>query len=265
MLNQKGNALLFILIGSGILVLLAVGGFLHSKGWDRSRNNFSSSSDLPLPNGSQNLYGNDAIITSNPVDLSQIKQISKYRSCFGHDYSGMDTQGVAESDHSMKHYFQALPSLGANTIKIMSPFDGTVVMANSQLDAPYGWQMMISSKDDPQEVVVIFHIAPLSGIALNTQVASGELLGYAQPPDGQTFDIAFGWTAHTSVPAPEILDSIFNHMSQAVLSQYQARGLTLSNIIVPKPERDSQSCQYPSNHQVGGPLLNSPDNWIVLN
>ncbi|HEX9804392.1 MAG TPA: hypothetical protein VGA67_01815, partial [Candidatus Dojkabacteria bacterium] len=43
------------------------------------------------------------LITSNPIDLSQISRISKFRSCAGHNFSGYNVQGVRESNRSMKH------------------------------------------------------------------------------------------------------------------------------------------------------------------
>lgn len=79
-----------------------------------------------------------------------------------------------------------------------------------------------------------------------------ELIGYAAAPTDQrdTFDIVYaklgtpskiidGWTA----PFAD-LDSVFNHMSDEVLAQYQQRGVSVEEVIVPKEERDQNPCKY---------------------
>ena len=47
---------------------------------------------------------NQKFITANPFNLSQISAISKFRSCVGHDYSGLNANGKEETKRSMKHY-----------------------------------------------------------------------------------------------------------------------------------------------------------------
>jgi len=41
--------------------------------------------------------GAEQFISSNPVDLSQINRISKFRSCIGHDYSGTNSEEPTEN------------------------------------------------------------------------------------------------------------------------------------------------------------------------
>ncbi len=59
------------------------------------------------------------------------------------------------------------------------------------------------------------------------------------------------------------LDSIFNHMSDEVLAQYEKRGMTKEKIIVSKEERDQNPCVYMDQ----GPYFNNsddPSNWVEL-
>ncbi len=210
-------------------------------------------------------YGADAVVTASPVDLGEIQQVSKYRSCFGHTYVSNDTDGIPELDRSMKHYFQSTPAFtGVDKTKEMAPFDGTVTAINGALDAPFGSQVVVAASADPSETVVFFHLDPSAGITEGVAVKAGQVLGYTDPPDGATFDIAFGWNASAAHPIPQALDSIFNHMAADVLAQYAAKGLTPENIVISKAARDAATCNYPPNGGIGSPLGGSADNWVVL-
>ncbi len=65
-------------------------------------------------------------------------------------------------------------------------------------------------------------------------------------------------------PRASIFDSIFNHMTPPVLSQFQAVGVTPSNIIISKSYRDSNPCDYLPNNQSGGAHENDPFNIVTL-
>ncbi len=206
-------------------------------------------------------------VTSNPVNLSQIAQISKFRSCFGHDFSGYNFNGTAELGASMKHYFNILPSLRykSHTVQIFAPFNGTLIFDNKTLDYPNGDQIVIKSAQDPIMGVEIFHIDLLPGITAGTQVNSGQLIGYKNATEYSGFDIAYGpispdWpcSGRCSTPMASIWDSIFNHMATSVLSQYDAVGINQSAIIIPKSARDVLPCNYPNDTQYGFSSVGSP-------
>jgi len=80
------------------------------------------------------LGGIDQFITSNPVDLSQINRISKFRSCIGHDYSGTNSEGRQESNRSMKHYVEPINSLAGTSgeLQVFAPFDGRITQDKSE-------------------------------------------------------------------------------------------------------------------------------------
>src|SRR3989344_1124425 len=114
-------------------------------------------------------------IVANPLELSQIQRMSTFRSCIGHDYSGLNTDGEKETLRSMKHYLEPLPPLiGTDQIKIFAPFDGKVVEI---LDGPPGKGIYISAKAAPSWKFIFFHVIPAAGIEEGALVQAGEQLG----------------------------------------------------------------------------------------
>ncbi|MBI2141793.1 hypothetical protein HYU16_05230 [Candidatus Woesearchaeota archaeon] len=177
----------------------------------------------------------DKFIVANPLDLSQIERISKFRSCIGHDYSGLNKNGERETLRSMKHYVEPLQKLRAgNTVKIFAPFDGKV---SELLESPPGKQMFISANAAPSWNFIFFHISQLPEVRQGSSVKAGQLVGYAHQ-EIHNFDIGlkqFGFRG-------QVFDSPFLHMSAAVLDEYAARGVNPENIIIPKAERDAEPC-----------------------
>ena len=133
---------------------------------------------------------NIKIITNNPLDITQIERISKFRSCYGHDYSGLNINGEKEPLSSMKHYIEPFSSL-MNTkdkIKVFAPFDGkiTEIIYYDKNDQ----QIFISSNEARAWHFIFFHIAPLPEIIKGKKVKSGELIGYVNRFDSHNFDFA---------------------------------------------------------------------------
>jgi hypothetical protein len=176
-------------------------------------------------------------IVANPLDLSQIQRMSTFRSCIGHDYSGLNTDGEKETLRSMKHYLEPLPSLiGTDKIKIFAPFDGKVVEI---LDGPPGKGIYISAKAAPSWKFIFFHVIPAAGIEEGALVQAGEQLGTASGDIHSNFDFAlkqFSWKG-------QVFDSPFMHMANSILEEYAANGITPENIIFSKEGRDADPCQ----------------------
>lgn len=189
--------------------------------------------------GGNNPGVSELTLTAVPVDLSQIQEISKFRSCTGHDYSGMDTDGQLETNRSMKHYFGPISSLIGSTgmIKVYAPASGTVTRMQAE-ESGRGTQIWIGASQISWNVI-LFHLDPVSGLALGSTVTAGQLVGYANLANAFNFDIAYGRPGGSS---SFIYDSIFNHMSSSVSSAFAARGITASNIILPKSTRDASPC-----------------------
>ncbi len=184
-----------------------------------------------------------AIVVANPVDLATVTSISLFRSCAGHDYSGLDAQGKRETDRSMKHYVNSsLPVSQADAMQGYAPFAGTVTTQPETF--PLGQQVWVTSKSG--WALVFFHGDPL--VAPGTKVkagqpvvawpAKGALDVYKQagmyPPTTVTFDVAFrnGGT----------LDSFLLHLAPKVAAQWAAKGFTPASAIVPEATRDVTPC-----------------------
>jgi len=174
-------------------------------------------------------------IVANPLDLSQIQRMSLFRSCIGHDYSGLNTRGEKETLSSMKHYLEPLPALlGTDQIKIYAPFDGKVVEI---LDGPPGQALYISAKSAPSWKFIFFHVIPAAGIEEGVLVQAGEPMGTVSK-DIHNFDMGlkqFGWKG-------QVFDSPLLHMTNSLLEEYAANGITPENSILSKEARDVEPC-----------------------
>lgn len=197
------------------------------------------------------------VLSASPVDLSQIAQISKFRSCAGHDYSAMGPDGRPEKNRSMKHYFAPVASLAGSTgkVKEFSPVAGTISRVQVEQN-PRGAQVWVSvGSGFGSWNVVFFHLDLAAGLAQGSKVAAGQLIGYANlSGDANDFDIAvakFG-------PGGMTLDSLLNRLTPSVAQQFAARGITPANAIVSKADRDASPCAFGG----GGPA--NPADWVTL-
>jgi uncharacterized protein YxeA len=182
----------------------------------------------------------EKIITHNPFNMSQIKAVSKYRSCEGHNYSGYNAEGEKEEYRTMKHYIDVSAKFSQTTqlVEIYAPFNGKVSQIGSD---SRGSQVYLSpsSKSNGWDLI-FFHIDLLPKFnKIGEKIISGELIGFANLANTSNFDIAMKYFG----PKGQKSDSPFFYMNEAVLSEYSSFGITLENIITPKKERDDLPCQ----------------------
>lgn len=215
------------------------------------------------------------------VDLNQIKAISKFRSCAGHDRAGYNFNQVLETDRSMKHYFEPIrdSSETRTELALYAPFDGTIVHIRHIENNPDGTAKTVQentllkdgsiengpireagserpfSGDDfdlmnPLDENAVFgfrHVTPIKSWQLGDQVKAGELIGYALVAKGSNFDIDYvgrDFKQEGNDKYIEALDSVFNHMSDAILAEFAEYGVTPENVIITKAKRDAQTCEY---------------------
>ena len=235
----------------------------------------------------------DKFIVANPIDLSQASAISKFRSCYGHDYSGGNAEGQKETQRSMKHYIDAISSLTGSTgqVKAFAPFDGTITHIDPDFASfernKRGDQIWISSSSSSGWMFVFFHVDLLPNIKKGSTVKAGELIGYGNLDGSENFDFTlkkFVFTGSNnfdpsmfpdkeksnSAEAPLIFDakeSPFLHMDEKVLKQYKDRGVKIEDIIISRSARDrnpcvcvDESCTFAS----GNPTSN-PEYWVIVN
>jgi len=216
-------------------------------------------------------------LVANFMNLDQVERISKFRSCTGHTTVPQD---MREMKRSMKHYVQVKPEyLENNVVELYSPYDGYVstIRSEPQAEHPLEGEIWIRPKGGfifapPLGIwqFSIQHIDVRKDLKRGSEVKAGELIGWATFSKKRlNFDVVYGKMA----PIPkEIdkwrspftdLDSIFNHMSEDVLSEYLKRGISREEIILTKEERDKNPCVYRDN----GPYFENQDdldNWIFL-
>lgn len=191
-------------------------------------------------NGSKGPITAGPFITNNPFDLTQIKSISKFRSCEGHNFSGYNADGEEETYRTMKHYIEVVDQLSQTTgqVKIIAPFDGKISQISKD---PRGTNVYISPSEGSNGWdVLFFHIDLLSQFDdEGTKITSGEHIGFANLDGGSNFDISMKYFGL----GDQRNDSPFFYMTNEVLSEYSSAGVTLENIITPKEERDASPCQ----------------------
>ena len=164
-------------------------------------------------------------ITANPVDLAQISQISKFRSCAGHDFSGLSlAEDVREMNRSMKHYFAPTTAFvgSSDKVKLFAPFDGTLETYAGASEGSRGGTIRIHSNPNAPLAFEFMHTEVLSVFKVGDKVKAGDHIGYASLGNGgHDFDIVLRGFKSAQISG-EALDSVFNHMNVIVLAAYAA-------------------------------------------
>jgi hypothetical protein len=186
----------------------------------------------------------EKFIVASPFSVSQIAEISKFRSCVGHNYSGYNENMELEEDRSMKHYLipQSQFINSNSSISVFSPFDGLITEVEEEEDRE-GYQVWISPRSSQSYHFVFFHIILKEGLVKNSEVTAGQHIGFAQLEDEESFDIAL----KKFVPDDDdyqIIESPFPHMSSDVFYDYESKGLNLYDLIITKEDRDKIPCTF---------------------
>lgn len=222
----------------------------------------------------------DRFIVVNPLDLSQIRAFSKYRSCVGHDYRGPTVQtGEKEATpRSMKHYIKVKESLAGQNgvIKAIAPFDGTIsnIEKRDPERKPYDQQIWLTpDTNNPasprQWHFVFFHIDLNDNLKQGSSVKAGEMIGTAYMTRGaqnatDNFDMAVKFTRPFAAPA---IDMPLAHMSDAVLAEYAKYGVTPENVVIAQSYRDTHLCPTTGQQLAGDvyfPPSSDPNDHVFL-
>lgn len=222
---------------------------------------------------------NDKFIVANPLDLTQIKGFSKYRSCAGHDYRGPTVEKIKESTpRSMKHYIKVKEQLmGKNgVVKAIAPFAGRIsnIEKRDPERKPYDQQVWLTPDTNPASPrrwhFVFFHIDLKDDLKEGSKVKAGEIIGTAymtRGPENSTdnFDMAVKFTRPMAVPA---IDLPLAHATDKVLAEYEKYGVNLSNFEISKQYRDQNPCPT-TGENLGGdvyfPATTDPNDYVFLN
>ncbi|OGM10703.1 hypothetical protein A2Z22_05345 [Candidatus Woesebacteria bacterium RBG_16_34_12] len=182
-------------------------------------------------------------ITSSPIDLSQIDRISKFRSCAGHDASGINSYGEKESNRSMKHYAVPLSKYDGthDQVKILAPFDGKIgrIQIGQKTEST---GRSISMMTMGGWVFEFGHVEPLFNLKVGQKVVSGEVIGYYKAGDGHAFDLQLYHSGNVRSDMEVGIDSYISHLTPEVIEEYNKYSLTSDNLIISKQMRDQNEC-----------------------
>jgi len=217
---------------------------------------------------------NAKYITAVPLDLTQIKSFSKFRSCAGHDYPGYNFDQILETDRSMKHYIYPTAEFQGtlDKVKMLAPFDGTVSKFDLEKDK-VGGRLKGGNAitfSTPVDEVVRFefgHLYFVKDFKVGDEVKAGELVGYAALAEKENdFDIdLFSWI-YINGGETRAFDSAFSHMTDPVLAEFAKYGITPENTKISKEARDASPCNYtgPDKNQSSQGTGRTGDDWIQL-
>ncbi len=192
-------------------------------------------------------------ITANPYNLEQVREISKFRSCAGHDYSGLNVHGEMEDDRSMKHYFTPIEEIRNSeyVMEVFAPVDGKIV-SNVKESNPRGKKVKIEVEGFESWEVVLFHIDLDEDLRVGSFVQAGQLVGYGDLVDGGNIDIAL----REDKGLRKSHASFFSYASDEVLEEYAVFNLTIDDFSFSKEERDLLACDFG--------VSRNDDDWVLL-
>lgn len=165
------------------------------------------------------------ILTYNYIEIDKIKQISKFRSGIGHNYSDDFEQCL-----SMKHYFYPLDSVDWSKIKIYAPIDSRIVRLDSEWA---GVQIHLQPINFPKYNIIIFHLNFIKPMKLGDTLKSGEQIGFHI--GYQTYsDIAVSYSEANKYK----LISYFDILPDSLFSKFKSLGAILpTDFIITKDQR----------------------------
>ncbi len=213
-------------------------------------------------------------ITSNGIpefveadftELEKIKQISKFRSGFGHSF----TDGV-ETCRSMKHYYNPFfKHRKNNNVKIFSPVNGTIISVTNdghgESTGLNNKQIHIRPDDQPAFIIVLFHVDLLStNITTGKWIQNGEQLGYARLyyEDLDEYATSFDIAVWVNTPSGLFLVSYFETLEDAVFDNYSLRGaVSRDDFIITQEWRDANPLECDGESFVDSSTSND---WVIL-
>jgi hypothetical protein len=144
---------------------------------------FSDPSTLDWDHAWNSLDPYPKFITTSYLDLSNMVEISKFRSGVGHDF----TDEYEDPGRSMKHYYLPLPQYRegfgtAHDLKMFSPISGTIadiqkeehILSNGDFQS---YQLQIIPDGYKMFEVRLFHVNYLNTLAIGSHVSAGDWIG----------------------------------------------------------------------------------------
>lgn len=222
--------------------------------------------------------------TSSPVDVAQLVDVSRFRSCAGGDFSGASPESprVTESDRSMLHYLSLATTYGSGAeVPILAVADGTISGAHEYND--YDDSALANVGNFSGEVTLTIepnallgswdirymHVHPI--LRVGSRVNAGDVIATAPPSDWPTVvmrstgdpalntehPIQFNVEVehHPLVPFGSQLASFVGLLSDDVERAYAAAGFSAADTIISRSERDAAPC-------AGNYNINPDADWV---
>ena len=230
------------------------------------------------------------LIESHITNPLMVREISKFRSGAGHDFSydagftyGGEYFGATDSTEpasSMKHYYAPFSEFSGNqtTIPIYAPFDGQITRVTEEVDdddsSIVNKRIEITSAANPDYTAILFHVnldndypqiindwpaalwplhQPDDPSYVTDTVVAGDLLGYADMRTSNDFDVAILFAATVT---EKYWVSIYDLMPDLLFEHYENRGAIRSQMKISKADRAANPITWWGSRNDG--------DWIML-
>jgi hypothetical protein len=110
-----------------------------------------------------------------------------------------------------------------------------------------GEDFNLVSNIDPDAIFGMRHVVPIKAWKLGDEVKAGEIFGYASLGNKENnFDMDYSGRTYKleGDQGIELLDSMFDHMTDSVLAELSKYGLTPENTKFTKAQREAEPCGY---------------------
>ena len=204
--------------------------------------------------------GVKAVITSLPFKTTEMLNMTKFRSCSGHDFAEGSADGQAMSNDSsfekfssMKHYLSPRKQNAGDKTSVYIPFDGVITRISSEDKFPGGggFQVDIVSQSNASITLTFMHIFDISVkvgdlVRAGDQFATHEVL--AANVGHSSYDIVISIADMNAMMAKaRRLGSFINYLNQATAAQLAGVGITPENSIWSSQYRQSNPCIMTGN------------------
>ena len=205
--------------------------------------------------------GVKAVITSLPFKTTEMLNMTKYRSCSGHDFAEGSADGQAMSNDSsfekfssMKHYLSPRKQNAGDKTSVYIPFDGVITRISSEDKFPGGgggFQVDIVSQSNSSITLTFMHIFDIS-VKLGDLVRAGDQFANHEVLSANvghsSYDIVISIADMNAMMAKaRRLGSFMNYLNQTTAAQLAGVGITPENSIWSSQYRQSNPCIMTGN------------------
>lgn len=229
------------------------------------------------------------VFTASPVEVFEIADMSRFRSCAGGDFSGRsaDSARDTETDRSMLHQVLLRDTFGSGRqVEVYAVADGVITEAQDfQLptDLQLGTGFTYLGNFASEIELTVYRAAPLGQWVVQYQhvfptvgegdhVKAGDVIGYAPPSDwvnvvtengnqtdfsarGIWFDVVVGWKPYLGLTGLHYA-SYVRYLSPELQKAYFDAGYDPTKVALSRDERDAAPCGGVFNQNLEADYVN---------